>query len=108
MRFETPQFLSGQPGFVETAPEGFRASRYFKLNGWGFHPISACAVVVQTTHSESTRYQTSQDLSYWIESLDGHSLCATSAADGLHNLRGQAEAHILRHHLNFFDAVESV
>jgi hypothetical protein len=40
--------------------------------------------------------------------LHGDGMVATGAANGLNNLRREAEADILRHHLNFFDAREAV
>jgi len=37
-----------------------------------------------------------------------YGLCNAGAADGLHNLRRQAEAHVFRHYFNFFDVVEAI
>ena len=41
-----------------------------------------------------------------VTELDTDS-AAAGAADGLHDLRRQAEANIFRHYFNFFDAIES-
>ena len=39
--------------------------------------------------------------------MHGHGRGAVCAADGLHNFRRQAEAHIFRHDFYFFDAIEA-